>query len=71
VIRAPWTKEQVDLLNAYQARGDAHPYTCPGGQKACDGSRNLTATAEGWVCRCGAYRQNWAHDHLPAKNEGQ
>ena len=44
-IVAPWTPEQVDALNAYQASGRFHPYTCPHG---C--GMMLTAKAEGWFC---------------------
>jgi hypothetical protein len=28
IIKAPWSKEFVDILNAYQQNPDAHPYTC-------------------------------------------
>lgn len=60
-VMAPWTPEQVAALNAYQERGEYHPFTCPGEHDACDGRRELVAGAGGWVCKCGQYRQNWAH----------
>lgn len=28
IIRAPWSKELVDLLNRYQKSNGVHPYTC-------------------------------------------
>lgn len=76
-IRPPWTRKQVDALNRYQIQGNAHPFTCPNrgddaheSGKTIDGSGltvalpyrgNLIATADGWVCPCCTYRQDWAH----------
>lgn len=56
-----WTDEQVAALNAYQERGQFHPFTCPGDYRHCDKQRNLIATPAGWVCACGQYRQDWAY----------
>lgn len=28
VVKAPWTQEQVDALNAFQTAGLVHPFTC-------------------------------------------
>jgi hypothetical protein len=62
-----WTDEEVARLNAYQERGYMHPFTCPG-HADCP-SRNLKATPEGWVCACGDYTQNWAHDFMFAHGQ--
>lgn len=56
-----WTEEEVAALNAHQANGRVHPYTCPGDEPRCKNQRNLIATPNGWVCQCGEYRQGWAH----------
>lgn len=67
VIRAPWTAEEVELLNRFQNLGFVHPFTCPAdgehGSKRHSDHRILVATTEGWRCEwdnCG-YRQDWAH----------
>lgn len=54
-IEAPWSEDQVDCLNYYQAAGFMHPYTCPG----C--AAELIATQDGWRCPFDDYRQSWAH----------
>jgi len=57
-VIAPWSDDIVARLNAHQAVGFLHPYTCGN----C--SSNLIATKNGWICSlpdC-AYEQNWAHD---------
>lgn len=40
---APWTVEEVELLNDEQLLGKTHPYTC-------DQGHNLIALMSGWVC---------------------
>lgn len=67
-----WTEDQVAQLNAHQARGDVHPYTC-GGERgdAAHVARAeedmahdrgiLIATVRGWICPACDYRQFWAH----------
>jgi hypothetical protein len=55
-IFAPWTEEQVILLNAMQAEESLHPYTC----RYCN--RILVATDAGWICpktTC-VFLQHWA-----------
>jgi hypothetical protein len=59
--KAPWTPEEVDRLNRYQKAAEFHPFTCPGDKPGCQDQRALIATTEGWVCKCGEYRQAWAH----------
>lgn len=74
MIRAPWTQQQVDALNAFQVDGRFHPFTCPGEFPMCKLKRELTATTEGWTCACGQYRQDWAHDMMldpPKLREGE
>lgn len=60
VITPPWTDDQVRALNAYQRRGDRHPFTCGG--EYC--GANLVATRDGWKCPDCNYTQNWAHDFM-------
>lgn len=69
-----WTDEQVAALNAYQDRGDVHPFTCGGDRfdeahKAAQEEHGgdfgqLVATRQGWVCNACDYRQFWAHDFM-------
>jgi hypothetical protein len=63
-IKPPWTKEQVDSLNALQKSGIVHPYTCGGNrtdENHLDGEGVLVATENGWMCPYCDYRQDWAH----------
>jgi hypothetical protein len=55
--RAPWTPTEVESLNAYQAAGVMHPFTC-GNDSA---HYLLRAAAPGWECPCCEYTQDWAH----------
>jgi hypothetical protein len=57
IVKAPFTDEQVRILNKSQEMGYQHPYTCQ-----CSGENILIATNAGWVCpkKCG-YTQDWAH----------
>ncbi len=58
MIKAPWTQDIVDRLNAIQTAGFLHPYTC--GECRSD----LIATTDGWKCSevgCD-YTQDWAHE---------
>lgn len=60
-VTAPFTPAQVEALNAWQAAGYVHPFTC--GNDTHDSHVNLVATEAGWVCPdadC-AYTQDWAH----------
>ncbi|MGE5510507.1 MAG: hypothetical protein ACM31O_04545 [Bacteroidota bacterium] len=72
MIKAPWTPEQVEALNAYQRSGRFHPFTC--GNDRFDQAHAvytitnglsdygiLIATEQGWICPCCDYRQDWAH----------
>jgi hypothetical protein len=53
--------EQVDALNAFQANGRFHPFTCPHAHEA---DRELVATPAGWICRRCGYTQDWAHHQM-------
>ena len=65
VVTPPWTQEQADALNAFQRRGEFHPFTCGSGRRTdpchADGEGVLFATTLGWVCPFCPYRQGWAH----------
>lgn len=54
-IEAPWTVEQVKMLNDYQYSGKFHEYTC-----VDSWHRPLLATIRGWECLDCSYTQNWA-----------
>jgi hypothetical protein len=65
-IVPPWTKEQVDTLNAYQASGVMHAFTCvnrdDGKHEVRHGDTGtLTAREDGWHCEDCGYIQRWAH----------
>jgi hypothetical protein len=66
ILRAPWTPEQVAILNRWQECGDVHPYTCGSGYRTNksihpDGEGKLVATESGWICPNCDYTQGWAH----------
>ncbi len=63
MIKAPWTPEQVEALNAYQRDPTRHPLTCGGDRTDAahlDGEGVLVATPDGWRCPFCSYRQDWA-----------
>lgn len=56
---APWATAEVASLNAFQASGVIHPFTCGSdGEPPCNSV--LVATPAGWECPGCDYRQNWA-----------
>lgn len=60
-VRAPFTPEQVESLNRFQASARYHPFTC--GNDHFGGGVALFAREDGWFCKqpeCD-YRQTWAH----------
>jgi hypothetical protein len=57
-VFAPWSIDQVASLNAYQASGHFHPFTCD------RGAHVLVATPQGWICPQDDYTQAWAHDFM-------
>lgn len=59
-LKAPFSPEQVRYLNAYQASGAFHPFTCPRPHK----NRTLIAQVTGWVCPSCDYTQDWAHKFM-------
>jgi hypothetical protein len=63
-MKAPFTPEQVEALNRWQRQGYMHPFTCPGDRTDCWDNSDLIATEAGWVCACGRYTQDWAHDFM-------
>jgi hypothetical protein len=58
LIKAPFTFEQVEMMNEYQEMGVFHPYTCPRDRS------NLYATPAGWVCLRCTYTQDSVHDFV-------
>lgn len=61
-FKAPFTPEQVRLLNQYQERGYFHPFTCRTDQHVGRplGRPALIATGKGWTCPLCDYTQDWA-----------
>jgi len=59
-----WSPRDVAALNDRQRDSSKHPHTCPGRDDldGCSGHRELIATPYGWICACGSYRQDWAHE---------
>ncbi len=61
IITAPFTDDQVRVLNRYQREGLMHPFTCPSDKHVM--RLMLVATRDGWKCLlqdCD-YTQDWAH----------
>ena len=64
-LKAPFTEEQVEHLNAWQANQNRHPFTCGQCRDAgLPGQCPLTATVDGWICPTCDYTQDWAHDFM-------
>jgi len=54
IVRAPWSDEQVEMLDKRQERQDMHPYTCVNCLHSLEPSR------DGWHCEMGCgYKQDW------------
>lgn len=71
VITAPFTKDQIEKLNEWQKSGRFHPFTCCSPRDIPECQRRsrlndgeLIPTENGWVCPCGKFTQNWAHDFM-------
>lgn len=71
MIKAPFTPEQVEALNAWQQLGYVHEFTCGWEHTpslvAEDKGRVLVADADGWACPTCSYTQDWAHDYMADK----
>lgn len=67
-VFAPFTPEQVVILNRYQRERVFHPFTCgnrDGHPMDPEGDYGvLVATEAGWVCRHCDYTQTWAHSWM-------
>jgi hypothetical protein len=60
-VRAPFTPGQVASLNAYQASGAWHEFTC--GNDDCPRDQAiLIAREDGWHCPACPHTQDRAHD---------
>lgn len=66
LVQAPWTTSQVDNLNAYQAAGYFHPFTCGRRNEHREDPGVLVATVDGWHCPADgcSYAQSWAHGFM-------
>jgi len=62
-IDAPWTDEQVAVLNRFQTGGYFHPFTCGRRDRHRHDEGVLIATRDGWECPAEDcdYTQTWAH----------
>jgi hypothetical protein len=66
----PWTDEQVNKLNEWQACDWVHEFTC--GNDADPNfvlshevlGKTLVASNDGWHCLSCGYTQTWAHDFM-------
>lgn len=59
-LRAPFTEDQVEAINAFQANRRNHPFTC--GTEGC--REVLAAHVDGMKCpKCG-YVQEWVHSFM-------
>ncbi|GAS98895.1 uncharacterized protein RMCC_5860 [Mycolicibacterium canariasense] len=60
-LHAPWTPEQVAVINRFQREAHIHPFTCG----KCTPHSTLIATADGWMCpnNCG-YAQDWVPAYM-------
>jgi hypothetical protein len=59
-VFAPFTNQQVELLNQFQGSGKFHSFTC-----GSDNCRSiLIATTNGWICPNCDYKQNWCHSFM-------
>ena len=71
-IYAPFTPEQVAILNDYQTTGRGHPFTCGSGNRDddahLDGEGILVASVEGWKCPFCDYRQDWAYKFMASRD---
>lgn len=54
----PYTREEVESINAFQASGVFHPFTCPN-EDHDPGQVNLEATEQGMRCPQCDYTQGW------------
>jgi len=61
--KAPFRKDQIDSINAYQESGVFHPFTC-----ANDCQEILIAQESGMKCPSCGRVQTWVHDWM-ASNE--
>lgn len=59
MIKAPFTDDQVESINAYQKAGVMHPFTCGSG---C--GPDLVASVAALACPACGYRQDWVHGFM-------
>lgn len=68
MVKAPWTPEQVEILNRFQKLDFVHPFTCGSGDRTderhLDNEGVLVATVDGWICPYCTFTQAWAHDFM-------
>jgi hypothetical protein len=60
-VKAPFTDDQIQSINAYQMSGAFHPFTC--GTPGCRAV--LMATRDGMICNtCHQWHQDWVHTEM-------
>jgi hypothetical protein len=79
---APFTEDEIKIINDSQDHGMVHPYTCCSPDKlAADCMRRndsgstfkenqgiLIATKDGMICPCGKYKQDWVYAGMLKRN---
>ena len=72
-IYAPFTVEQVEMLNDWQISFNVHPYTCPNRGESLHGENErdqgvLNVSQDGLKCQDCGYLQLWAFDYKIPKS---
>lgn len=62
---APWSEDQAKALNAFQHRGNFHPFTCPNTSEHLPQAQHVHLIADelGWICpvkTCTYSQPDWA-----------
>lgn len=65
-VIAPWSQEQAQSANEFQASGVFQPFRCPNTDVDPHpvSAGLLVGSREGWTCSDCGYRQNWAHQFM-------
>jgi hypothetical protein len=60
-VNAPWTEEQMKILDDWQFNVQNHPYTCLEGH-------TLYVSRDGFVCPICEYTQDWCYAYHFSKS---